>query len=664
MHLPLLTEITTIFALSVLVLFLCSRARIPTIVGFLITGVLAGPHGLGLIKNISGVEALAEFGVVLLLFTIGIEFSLKSLAQIKRTVLLGGSLQVSLTILLTFLVASWAGEPFGRAIFMGFLVSISSTVIMLKILQSRAEADSPHGRAGLGISIFQDISSVVMILVAPLLAGAGGEVGKSLAFLVGKGVLVIALVVVSARWIVPSALYRITQTRSRELFLLGIVVICFAVAWLTSSIGLSLALGAFLAGLIISESEYAEQALGNITPFRDVFTSFFFISIGMLLNIGFVADNLSSIAIITALALIIKAAAAGVAVAALGLPLRITVLTGLLLAQVGEFSFVLSRTGIEYGLLGGDIYQMFLSVSVLTMALSPLIMALAPAAADLIMKLPLSDAIKSGANPNSDDANGADSREAPPRDHIIVVGFGVNGRNLSKAAKAASIPYTIIEANSQTVRAERAKGEPIRYGDATQEATLRRAGITEARVMVIAISDAAATRQIVAEARVLNPTFCIIARTRFVQEVKPLYGLGANEVIPEEFETSVEIFTRVLTKYLISRGEIEKFIAEIRSDGYEMFRSYHTHAPTFSDLTLSIPDVEICSLKVDKRSPVVGLSLAEIKPRTRYGVTVLAVRREGEILSNPAGDARLLGDDVIITLGKPEEIAEFARLFQ
>lgn len=659
MQIPLLKEIVMVFGLSIAVLLVCYRLRIPAIVGFLLTGMMVGPHGLGLIKAVHEVEVLAEIGVVLLLFTIGIEFSLKNLLQIKRSVLIGGSLQVFFTLLLSFLVASRVGgRPFGESVFIGFLISISSTAIMLKLLQERAEVDSPHGRMAIAISIFQDVIVVPMMLLIPLLAGAVGNVGQSLLFLLTKGIGVIVLTLISAKWIVPRLLYQIARTRSRELFLLSIVVICFAVAWLTSSVGLSLALGAFLAGLIISESEYGHQALSNILPFRDVFLSFFFISIGMLLDVGFLFKHPFLIVLLALGVMALKTVTASLASALLRFPLRTAILVGLILCQVGEFSFILSRTGIEYGLLSGNAYQTFLSVSVLTMAATPFIIAVSPRIADFVSGLPLPEGLKS---PSWLSTVGV--RE-PLKDHLIIVGFGVNGRNVALAARVAGIPYVVLEMNPETVREEQEKGEPIYYGDAVQEAVLEHAGIRDARVIVIAISDPAATRRVTAIAKRLNPRVHVIARTRFLQEMGPLYELGASEVIPEEFETSVEIFTRVLTKYLVPREQIERFIAEIRADGYEMFRSLSRSSPSLSDLTLTIPDIEISTLQVDERSPMVGKTLAQIGLRSKYGVTLLAIRRDSQVIPNPSGDTELSAGDIVIVLGLPERIADVAGLFR
>ena len=657
MEIPLLNDIVVIFGLAIAVLFICHQLRVPAVVGFLLTGIFVGPYGFGLVKAVHEVEIFAEIGIVLLLFTIGIEFSLERLLQIRKSVLMGGSLQVLLTFLATLFIARQFGQAFGEAVFIGFLVALSSTAIVLKLLQERAEVDSPHGRTTLGILIFQDIIIVPMILVTPLLAGATGDLGGSVLILLAKGIGIILLVFVSAKWVVPQVLYQIARTRSQELFLLGIIVICLGVAWLTSKAGLSLALGAFLAGLIISESEYSHQALGNILPFRDVFTSFFFVSIGMLLDVGFLFRHPGIILLITLSILVLKSVIASLVTVLLGFPLRTSILVGLALGQVGEFSFILSKAGVEHGLLSGNNYQMFLAFSVLGMAATPFIITLAPRAADIILRLPLPKRLISGFYPVSEMT---EKKVKSKRNHLIIIGFGINGRNVARAARLSGIPYAVIEMNPETVRNEQAQGEPICYGDATQEAVLQHANIKDASVAIVAIHDPTATRRITEIARRLNPKAHIIIRTRYLQEMKPLYELGANEVIPEEFETSVEIFTRVLAKYLIPKDEIEKLVAEVRSDSYEMFRSLSKETVSFCDLDLQLPDVEISTLRIAEMSPLVGKSLAEIELRKKYGVTVLAVRRNSQILSNPDVDMLFYANDVLFVLGAPEKVAEVA----
>lgn len=652
MEIPLLTEIEIIFGLSIAVLFICHRLRVPTIVGFLLTGLFVGPYGFGLVKAIHNIEIFTEVGVVLLLFTIGIEFSLKRLLQIRKTVLIGGPLQVLITFLVTAFVAGKYGQPAGKAVFMGFLAALSSTAIVLKMLQERAEVESPQGRTALGILIFQDIIVVPMILLIPLLAGTANNFSESFILLMLKGAGIIVLVIAGAKWIVPQLLYQIAKTRNNELFLLSLVVICFGVAWLTAKAGLSLALGAFLAGLIISESEYSLHALGNILPFRDVFTTFFFVSIGMMLDIRFIIQEPLFILLMAAGVLVLKALIAGSATVLLGFPLRTAIITGLTLSQIGEFSFILSRIGLEQGLITGDIYQRFLAVTVITMAATPFIIGLAPRLADQILKIPFPRRLISGFFPVSE------KETIEQKDHLVIIGYGVNGRNVARAARFAGIPYAIIEMNPETVRSEQAKGEAVYYGDATQEAVLESVHIQRARIAVVAINDPTATRRVTELIRRLNPGVYLIVRTRYLNEMDPLCVLGANDVIPEEFETSVEIFTRVLTRYLIPRDEIERLVNEVRTDSYEMFRNMPETQASFEDLKLQIPNVDISALRISEDSFLAGKTLGRAELRKRYGVSVVAIQRDSQIISDPGADSLIQTGDVIYVLGSSGKLTD------
>lgn len=665
MHIPLITEVTILFGIGIVILFFCHRLKVPAIVGFLLTGILVGPHGLAMIDRVEEVDFLAEIGVVLLLFTIGLEFSLKRLWELRRSVLLGGAFQVLGTIAVTVPVAIYFDMPTGRAVFIGFVVALSSTAIVLKLLEEKAEVGSPHGGIAVSILIFQDVVAVPMMLVTPFLAGNAGEGSSTsdLLLMLLKGIAIVALSIVSARWVVPHLLYQIARTRSRELFLLTVVVLCLAVGWLTSSAGLSAALGAFLAGLIISESDYSNQALSNLMPLRDLFTSVFFISIGMLVN---VRDILAHPVLVFAGAVAImggKAVVGGAAAAVLGYPLRTMVLSGLCLCQVGEFSFILSKTGASYGLLTEQSYPIFLAVSVVTMAATPFVMAAGPGLARLMLKLPLPEKVRAGLQPTDDKADAHSQR-----DHLIVVGFGLNGRNVARTAKSAGIPYVVLEMNPETVRREKARGEPIVYGDASQPAVLEHAGIHRARVMVVAIPDPLATRMAVASARDLNPALHIITRTRFLAELQPLRDLGANEVIPEEFETSVEIFSRVLATYFVPQDEIERMVSEIRNDGYEMLRSLSEKstsvcASAACDLSVIFPDTTLRTFRVKEGARVAGRSLRDMGLREKHGVTVIAIRRGMEMSSNPRAATVLDADDLVVLVGNAEDLVRARALF-
>ncbi|NMC48446.1 MAG: potassium transporter KefB, partial [Desulfovibrio sp.] len=352
MDFSLLKEIVVVFCLSIGVIFLCHKIRVPAIVGFLLTGVLAGPHGLGLVSSVHEVETVAEIGVILLLFTIGLELSVSELVKLKKPVFLGGSTQVLLTILAFAGAGVWLGLSTGQAVFAGFLTALSSTAIVLKLLQERAEVESPHGRITLSILIFQDLIIVPMMLLVPFLSGQSQAEGSALVLMTVKGFGVVALVFFLARKIVPRVLAAVMRTRSRELFLLTTLGICMSVAFLTASLGLSLSLGAFLAGLIMSESEYSLSALEGILPFRDVFTSLFFVSVGMLLNTAYFFSHADTVLAVTAAVLALKTAIAAAAARILGYPLRPAVLVGLCICQVGEFSFILAKTGLSQNLIG------------------------------------------------------------------------------------------------------------------------------------------------------------------------------------------------------------------------------------------------------------------------------------------------------------------------
>ncbi|WP_299760553.1 cation:proton antiporter [uncultured Pontibacter sp.] len=658
MEIPLLSDIVIILGLSVIVILLFQRFKLPTILGFLATGVIAGPHGLSLITASHDIEILAEIGVILLLFIIGMEFSLKQLAMIKRTVLLGGTTQVLATITLVALVMVLLNFNWGESVFMGFLIALSSTAIVLKLLQDRGEINSPQGRVVLGILIFQDIVVVPMMLLAPLMAGGSEDVGTALLLMALKGAFVIVFVLISARYLVPRLLYLVAETKSKELFILSVVVICFAVAWLTSSLGLSLALGAFMAGLIISESEYSHQATSNILPFREIFTSFFFVSIGMLLDFGFLLQHLPVILLFVVLTFLLKGVVATVASRMLQYPLRVSLLVGLSLFQVGEFAFILSKTGISTGLLSEETYQYFLSVSLLTMAITPFVMGSYRQLADLIASPFTSSKEPMPFSHQQQDAHG-DLPEL--NDHIIIIGYGINGRNVAKAAKYANIPYVIVELNAATVKNERKQGEPIVYGDAVHPMILSHIELHKARVVVIAISDPEATKRIVSTIREISAKVHVIVRTRFLQEMEENFRIGADEVIPEEFETSIEIFTRTLNKYLMPRDEIEAFTQKIRSDNYEMFRSLTSnHNSDIGKLSVDLPDIEVASLRVYTKEPeIINKPLLESNIRNKFAITIVGIRRKEETILNINATTQIRRGDLLYVVGKPADVLRF-----
>lgn len=658
MDIPVLSDLVVILGISIVVLFVCSSIRIPAIIGYLLTGMIVGPYGLGGVADIHAVEILAEMGVILLLFAIGIEFSIEQFIRLKTVVVVGGFLQTGISVLLVLLLLVVFGLSSNKAVFIGFLVALSSTAIVLKLLQDRGEIESPTGRSALSLLIFQDLIIIPMLLITPILAGQSDNVTQSLLLMTGKAFVLIASGFLISKFIFPNLLFQIIRLRNRELFLLTVIATGCSIAWVSSSLGLSLGLGAFLAGLIISESEYSHQALEGIIPFRDVFMSFFFVSIGMLLNIQGLIEMLPQVLGLTAFVLIAKALIGCLALVLIGMPLKIAIITGLAICQIGEFSFVLIEFGRHYELITDDFFQLFLSVSVCSMLLTPVIISFSGQIANVILMLPFPVVMRNGFQTGKQWMSVAEHKELD--NHLVIIGFGINGRNLAQAAKTVDIPYIICEMNPDTVVIEREKGEPIYYGDATQEPVLDLASIRKARVLVIAIGDASATRGITKVARKMNPNLYIIARTRFIGEVQPLHDLGADEVIPEEYETAVAIFHRLLKKYLLPDEQIQDLLNSIRSGDYMWFRDRSSECPsTVKDLQEHLSGMEITSMCVPEQSPLIHQSLQELNLRKTYGISVLAIRREGEFFANPDSTIIINEGDMLVILGNSQQITGF-----
>ncbi len=498
------------------------------------------------------------------------------------------------------------------SLLLGCLVALSSTAIVLKGLTDKGEIDAPHGRLATGVLIFQDLCVVPMMLILPFLAGRSGGGAGALLLALGKAVLVV----------------------------IGVLV-----------------LAAFLAGLVISESDYGHQAMAELLPFRDVFISLVFVAVGMLVQVGFLRDH-------PALALGgVVGVMGGKALLAAGGPLllgysgRVALLAGLAVSQIGEFSFVLAREGRGTGLLSENLYQTFLAVAVLTMLVTPFLLQGGPALLDRVERLVPLDRLLPGLRPGAIAA-----ADQPLTDHVIVAGYGLNGRNLAAALRSIRAPYLIVELNAQTVHQARARGEPAFYGDATREEILRALGAERARMLVVAISDPAATRRMVRVGRSLNAGIHIIARTRYVTEIPELSRLGADVVIPEEFETSIEIFARVLAHYSVPRSDIQRLVEQIRSSHYEALRGGDGVGGLSLGAVAGIPQMAVERLRLAPDSPLVGQTLAATGLRTQTGALVLAVGRSGGEIATPGPQFRLAADDVLVVVGQPPQLRAAALL--
>lgn len=655
MEFALLKDIVIIFALSTLVNLIFTRMNVPTIVGYLLTGIVAGPHLLSLIQSRHDIELLAEIGVILLLFTIGLEFSLKHLLKIRRIVFFGGLLQVSLTAGAFYLASGFYGLAPKTGIFIGFLAALSSSALVLKLLQERSELTSNYGRTVVGILIFQDILLVPLILFTNLLGDNNLDVTKEIILLVVKATFIMALIYVGNKWLLPKLLHLIALTKSQELFMISIFLICLGIALLTSQLGMSLALGAFLAGLMISESQYSHNAFSNLVPIKDTFTSFFFVSIGMLLDFSFVMDNYQLVIISVLLVIIVKTIVAGGTGFILGHTLRGTILVGVALSQVGEFSFILAKIGLKSEILNEFYFQLFLAVAVITMAITPFFMKLSLPFANALLKLPLPKFVKDGIFPLKE-------VEIPNLEkHIVIIGKDASALKLSRMAKYNNMEHVSIIFDPLIANEQIKQGNLVIYGDAVNEPILLKARADSAEVILVSVGDLIPSMAVIEKVRNLNKKAYIIARTKHIDDIKQLYDLGADQVLPEKLEIAIDMFNRILVKKLYPQKEINRILTRIRNLKLGVFTEKDIiNQPSVLD---ELPNMDITAIKVEAGSDAEEKSVSDIQLRQTAGVTLLAIKRGSKIIEHPSPRTIFRGDDILYVLGDPEQVNRAYELF-
>lgn len=650
MHeIPFLTDVVVLFAGAVIVIVLSHRLKVPPVVGFLLTGLLVGPSGFALVDSSENVEVFAELGVVFLLFAIGLELSVERLRRLSRILLVGGPLQAFLTMLLVVGISMIARQTLAQSLYFGFVIALSSTAIVLKIYADRHELEAPHGRLATGILLFQDFLIVPLLLVVPVLAGNAGNSPSAILVRFATGLLVLAAVFLIGRFALSHLMHLVVRTRIRELFVIGSLFVCLGAALITETLGFSLALGAFLAGILIAESEYRHQVMAETSPFRDVFNSIFFISVGMLLDVGFAVRHIPHIFVLGTGIVVVKTAVVVLVVRLMGYPLRPALLTGLGLAQIGEFSFVLIRSGFANGLMDVTLYQLAIATSVMTMAGAPVAIALGPW---------VGKRLRGGAPP------APDATDPHLRGHVLLVGFGLNGRHLAHVLREAGIPYCVIELNASTVRDGLKRKEPMVFGDATRQTILEEAGVRRAEVAVFAVSDPAALRASVNLARRMAPDLYIIARTRQLSEIEELQECGADEVVAEEFETSIEIVTMVLTRLHVPRNVIRTQAKLLRDAGYQMLRQ-PTQATHISDRLMQILAAGTTDIfMLPGEHPLVGRTIRASGIREESGATVIAVVRGETPFPNPTPEMTLESGDALVLVGNHEQIEKAFHLLE
>ncbi len=644
--LNVLTSLVAVLAVTVATVFAFHKLRLPTVIGFLAVGVAMGPHGFSVIGHGAELEILAEIGIVLLLFSIGLEFSFERFLEVKGLVVTGGLLQVFLTALVVTAAGVHLGFPLRISFFFGMLASLSSTAIVLKILSDRDELSALHGRLAVGTLLLQDIIAVPMMLSVPVLGETDAFSFQVVALTLGKAVLAVALIFTAARFVVPWLLHQVARLRNQEIFVLFVLLICLGTAWLAFQSGISLALGAFVAGLLISDSEYSHQVIADIHPLRDSFAGIFFISIGMQVDVGFVGANLTLVAGTWLLLVLIKGGLITAIFSFLQGSFRLGLLLGLALAQVGEFSLILARMGGAFDLLSPDQEQLFLATSILSMLATPLLIL---GGSRLGLALHRGDGAE---GPSAGDVTG----------HVLIVGYGLNGQNLARVLREVDIPHRILDLNPPVARRVADVGEAIHFGDATRPSVLAGMGVAQARVLVVAISDPMATSRIVWHARRLNPDIYILVRTRYVAEIPRLTRLGANEVIPEEFETSVEIFARVLQEYHVPRNVISLQVDLVRREGYSMLRGLRLEGKSLARFNQFLTGATADTFLVQPDAPGVDYTIGELKEHFQGRTSVLALVREGVSVESPPMDYRLRPDDILVLLGSHADLDRAVQL--
>lgn len=643
--LPLLRDIIILMGVSVPVILVFHRLGMPTIVGFLATGVIIGPHGFRLITEVGTVENLAQVGVVMLLFTIGLELSFAKLRNVGREAVISGGLQIIFTTAIIIVIARVFNQPFPQAMLFGFIIAQSSTAIILKILSDRGEIDSSYGRLCMGIVIVQDIAVVPMVILLQHV----GKVEGITAFLVAKSILTaglaVAAILMAAYILVPRILYQVVKLRNREIFIITALFLCLGIAWLTSRVGLSLAIGAFIAGLVISESEYSHQIVAEMLPFRDVFSSLFFISIGMLLEFNYFLSHLPYIFPMVCAIIILKMLVVVGIGQIIRYPLRLAIIVGIGLSNIGEFSFVLMKAGEGYGLLSKEMYQIFIAASILTMIAIPLLF-------EKSQRIALQLAHILGAKEIS-------SAEPTPKglsNHVIIAGYGLNGQNTAGVLKATGIEYIVLDMNPDRISKAKKQQHKALFGDISHPEILKKAGIKRARIIVFAVSDLVATRMALKAAKDINPSVYAIARTRYTGEVDALYKLGANQVISEEFETSVEIFARVLGEYHIPTNIIQNQIDLIRHEGYAMLRGLSLPKERLMELTSLFAASITSTFLVTDDSQATNKTLSELDLRKKAGAIIIAIVRGGKASTSLSVDFKIHAGDVLVLLGSHAQL--------
>jgi len=636
--------ILLLLAASVIVVAVCRAARLPPILGYLLVGTAVGPHALGIVPDDASTRELAEFGIVFLMFSIGLEFSLPQLRTMRRAVFGLGAAQVAITTIAGMIVVQAMGYDWRAGIVLGGALAMSSTAIVSKMLAERAELGTPHGRDVMGILLFQDLAVVAFLILIPSLAGSGEAMGIALGLALVKAAIALALILFIGQRPMRAWFHVVARQRSPELFVLNVLLVTLGMAELTAAAGLSLALGAFLAGMLISETEYRYQVEEDIKPFRDVLLGLFFITIGMMLDLGEARFHIVSLVALLVVPVAAKLGLVVVLARLFGAPLATALRTGFYLAQAGEFALVMLSLALSHGLLSPGFMQTVLASMIVSMLIAPLLIEHANT---WVRKLTANDWLARAA-----EMTNVAALSMARQGHVIVCGYGRSGQNLTRLLEREDISYVALDSDPQRVR-EAADGTSVIYGDASRRETLASAGIAKARAIVITFADTPTALKILHHSQQLRPELPVIVRTRDDSELDRLLAAGATEVVPEVLEGSLMLASHSLLVLGVPLNRVLTRIRTIREERYGLFRGFFHGASDSSDAAENLQP-RLHTVLLNERAHAVGRSLDDIGVG-RF-VEVTGVRRRGARSVAPDAQWRFEPGDAVVLLGKPVDL--------
>lgn len=656
--LNLIVEMVTVMGAATVGGYLASCCKQPVLLGYLLGGMVVGPAGLGLIALEGDIKILAEIGVELLLFALGVEFSLKELLQVRAIALGGGSLQILLTILLGGGLAHATGwvDNLPQAAFLGSVLALSSTAVVLKSLIERNEVKTPHGKIMLAMLIVQDLGLGVMLAVLPALAEPQG-MGAAVAMALVKLALFLGGAIAVGRWLIPPVIRLVARRGSQELFLLTILSLCLGIALLTSALGLGVEMGAFVAGLMVSNVEYADHALDRVLPMRDVFATLFFASIGLLIDPGFLLENISVLLGLVIVVMVGKALLVTAIVRAFGYSLKTALTVGTGINQIGEFSFVLASVAQESGLFSERLYGLTVGTTAATLVLTPLLLRLTPLLIGWLERSPRFFPLMQGRTERPIDPGSEALTE-----HIVVAGFGRVGQTLVRLLYFQGHPLLVIDNDEAKLQLLRERNITYLFGDASSTHLLQKANIQAAKALAITLPDPMATRLVLDRALHLAPELDITVRAHADSELDPLYQLGAKEVVQPEFEAALEIGAHVLLTLGESAAEVQQVVNRYRQGRYRDIAPERSEYWGVGDFEHVIAGLNHRWYRLPLGHGLVGQSLGGANLRRLTGVTVMAIARGKLTLRYPLGEQVLEGGDRLLIVGDAAEQAAFEQL--